>query len=137
MIPYIKKRWSKYFKQNVFPKETVTALIMFYKDLKVMVRLVDGVTDFIDILSGDILASFLFIIFSDDVLRTSIDLMKENGSPQKMVVLDSICYFWIVLVWLFTQFFLHWQDVTQDQFLWRVKLNLFQGSIRNRNYSRQ
>ena len=32
-----------------------------------------------DVLQGDILALYLFIIFQDYALRTSIDLMKENG----------------------------------------------------------
>ena len=43
----------------------------------------DGDTDFIDIvaevLKGDSLTPYLFIISLDYVLRTSIDLMKENG----------------------------------------------------------
>ena len=32
-----------------------------------------------DALQGDTLASYLFIICRDDVLRMPIDLMKENG----------------------------------------------------------
>ena len=40
-------------------------------------------TDFLDIVAGllqrDILDQYLFIICLDYVLRTSIDLMKENG----------------------------------------------------------
>ena len=51
--------------------------------MKVKVRRVDGVTDDSDIaarvLQGDTLAQDLFITCLDNVLRTSIDLMKENG----------------------------------------------------------
>ena len=48
-----------------------------------MIRSPNGDTDFFDIvtgvLQGDTLALYLFIIYLDDVLRTTIDLMKENG----------------------------------------------------------
>ena len=54
-----------------------------YKNTKVKVRLSDEETDFFDIVSDvlqeDTLALYLFIICLDYVLRTSIDLMKENG----------------------------------------------------------
>ena len=47
----------------------------------------DGVTDFSDIVSivlqEDNLTSYMFIICLDYVLRTSIDLIKENGSTLK------------------------------------------------------
>ena len=47
------------------------------------VHSLDGGTDYFDIvagvLQGDTLALYLFIICLDYVLRTSIDLMKENG----------------------------------------------------------
>ena len=46
----------------------------------------DRDTDFFDILpgvlQGDTLAPYLFIICLDNILRTSIDLMKENGFKQ-------------------------------------------------------
>ena len=62
-------------------KETVAAIIMLYKNTKV--RLPDGDTDYLDIitgvLQGDTLAPSLFIIYLDYVLRTCIQLMKENG----------------------------------------------------------
>ena len=62
------------------PKETVAAIIMFYRNTKVNVRSPDGDTDYSDIvLQGDILAPYLFIISLDYVLRTSIDKIKENG----------------------------------------------------------
>ena len=56
---------------------------MLYRNTKVKVRSPDGDTDYFDIvagvLQGDTSAPYLFIIFIDDVLRTSIDRMKENG----------------------------------------------------------
>ena len=57
--------------------------MMLCRNTKVKVRSSDGETNYFDIvaglLQGDILASYLFIICLDDVLRTSIDKMKENG----------------------------------------------------------
>ena len=51
-------------------------------------------TDFFDmvagVLQGDTLAPFLFIICLDYVLRTSIDLIKENGFKLKMQEADDI-----------------------------------------------
>ena len=51
--------------------------------MKVKVCSPDGDTDYFDIvagvLQGDTLALYLFIICLDYVLRTSIDLIKENG----------------------------------------------------------
>ena len=50
--------------------------------MKVKVRSPDGDTDFFDfvavVLQGDTLTPYLLIICLDYVLRTSIDLMKEN-----------------------------------------------------------
>ena len=68
---------------NNLPKETVAAIMMLYKNTKVKVHSLDGDTDYFDIvagvLQGDTLAPYLFIICLDYVLRTSIDLMKENS----------------------------------------------------------
>ena len=65
------------------PKETIAAIMMLYKNPKVKVCSPDGDTDYFDIvagvLQGDTLAPYLFIICLDYVLRTSIDLMKENS----------------------------------------------------------
>ena len=65
------------------PKETVTAIMMVYRNAKVKVRYPDGDTDYFDIiagvLQGDTLAPYLFIICLDYVLRTSVDKIKENG----------------------------------------------------------
>ena len=56
--------------------------MMLYKNTKVKVRSSDGDTDFFDmvagVLQGDTLAPYLFIICLDYVLRTSIDLLKQN-----------------------------------------------------------
>ena len=64
-----------------FPKETVTAIMILYKNTKVKVHSLDRDTDYTivaGVLQGDTLALCLFIICLDYVLRTSIDLMKEN-----------------------------------------------------------
>ena len=62
------------------PKETVTAIMMLYKNMKVKICSPDRDTDFFaDVLLGYTIAPYLFIICLDYVLWTSIDLMKENG----------------------------------------------------------
>ena len=57
--------------------------MILYKNTKVKVRSPDGDTDcFVivaSVLQGDTLAPYLFITCLDYVLRTSIDIMKENG----------------------------------------------------------
>ena len=64
------------------PKETVAAIMILYRNTKVKVRF-DGDTDYLDIvadvLQGNTLAPYLFIIYLDYVLRTTIDKIKENG----------------------------------------------------------
>ena len=64
------------------PKETVAAMTILYRNTKVKVRSPDGDTEYFDIvagvLQGDTLAPYLFIICLDDVLRTSIDKIREN-----------------------------------------------------------
>ena len=56
---------------------------MRYKNTKLNVRTPDGDTDYFDIIIGvlqeDTLAPYLFIIYLDYVLRTSIDKIKENS----------------------------------------------------------
>ena len=65
------------------PKETVEAKIILYRNTKVKIRSPDGDTEYFDIVAGvlqrDTLAPYLFIICLDDVLRTSIDKIRENG----------------------------------------------------------
>ena len=64
------------------PKETVAAITILYRNIKVKVRSPDGDTEYFDIVAGvlqrDTLTPYLFIIL-DYVLRTSIDKIKENG----------------------------------------------------------
>ena len=65
------------------PKEIVTAIMMLYGNMKIKVRSPDGDTNIFDIvarvLQGDIFAPYLFLIYLDYVLRTSIDLIEENS----------------------------------------------------------
>ena len=65
------------------PKETVEAIMMLYKNMKVKVHSLEEDTDYFNIvagvLQGDSFALYLFIICLDYVLRTSIDIMKDNG----------------------------------------------------------
>ena len=65
------------------PKETVAAITILYRNTKVKVRSPDGDTEYFNIvagvLQGDTLAPYLFIICLDNVLRTSIDKIRENG----------------------------------------------------------
>ena len=57
--------------------------MMLCKNTKVKVCSLDGDTDYFDIVAGVLqgytFATYLFIIWLDYVLQTSIDLMKENG----------------------------------------------------------
>ena len=70
-------------------KETVTTIMMLYKNKKPMVRSLDGDKDFFDfvagVLQGDTLALYFFILCQYYVLQTSIDLTKENGFTLKKV----------------------------------------------------
>ena len=63
-------------------KEPVTTIMMINSKTKVKVCLPDGDTDFFDIvagvLQGDTLSPYLFLICINYVLRTLIDLIKEN-----------------------------------------------------------
>ena len=68
---------------NGLLKETIAAITILYRNIKVKVRSPDGDTEYFDIvagvLQGDMLAPYLFIICLDYVLRTSIDKIRENG----------------------------------------------------------
>ena len=72
---------------NGLPKETVTAKMMLYKNTKVKLHSLDGDTYFFNIIAcvllRDILIAYMFRICRDYVLRTSINLMKENGFTLK------------------------------------------------------
>ena len=69
-------------------KETVTAIMMIYRNIKVKVCSPDRDTDYFDIvagvLQGDTLAPYLFIICLDHVLRMSIDKMKKKKNGFKL-----------------------------------------------------
>ena len=61
-------------------KETVPAIIMQYKNTKVKVRSTHRDINIVaGVLQGDTLSLYLFIIYLECVLRTSIDLRKENS----------------------------------------------------------
>ena len=60
-------------------KETVVAITILYRNTKVKVRLPNGDTEYFDIVAGDTLDPYVFIICLDYVLRTSIDKIRENG----------------------------------------------------------
>ena len=70
-----------------FPKETLTTIMMLYKNTKVMVRSPDRDTDFFDIvarvLQEDTLAPYLFIFSLNYALQTSMDLITDNGFTLK------------------------------------------------------
>ena len=61
--------------------------MILYENMKAIVSSLDKDTDFFDIvtriLQGDILAPYLFKIYQNDVLRTSVYLIKENGFTLK------------------------------------------------------
>ena len=65
------------------PKETIVAIMMLYKNMKVKVHSPERDTDYLDIiaglLQGDTLAPYLFMICLDYELRMFIDIMKDNG----------------------------------------------------------
>ena len=62
--------------------------MMFYKNKKAIVRSPDGHIDFFDnstgVLLGDILAIYMFILYRDYLLWTSIDQIKENSFTLKV-----------------------------------------------------
>ena len=66
---------------------------MLNKNTKVKVLSPNGDTNFLDIvadvLQNDTLAPYLFIICQDYILRTLIDLMKENGFTLKRKEADD------------------------------------------------
>ena len=70
---------------NGLPKETVTVIMMYYRNTKIKVHSLNGDMDFFNIVAGVTLATYLFIICQDYVLQTLIDLMKENGFTVKQV----------------------------------------------------
>ena len=61
--------------------------MMLYKNMRVKVHSSDGHTDYFNIvagvLQGDSLALYLFIICLDNMLRTSVDIMKDSSWQRK------------------------------------------------------
>ena len=55
-----------------------------------MVRSPDGETGFFDIVAKFLQRDSLFILYQDYLIRTSIDLMKENGFKLKNAEADDI-----------------------------------------------
>ena len=76
------------------PPKTFNTIMMFYKDMKAMVCLPDGDTDFFDIVArivqGYTLVSYIFIICPDYVLCISIDLIKKSVSHWERQEADDI-----------------------------------------------
>ena len=70
------------------PIGNIKVIMMHYRNPKVKGRSPNDNTDFFDIVHGillrDPLAPYLFIICQDNVLRTLIDLIKENGFTLKI-----------------------------------------------------
>ena len=75
-------------------KETVNAIMMFYKNTKVMVCSSDGDTDFFDIvtriLKRDALAPYLSMICLDYIQWTSISVAKEKCFTLRKQEADDI-----------------------------------------------
>ena len=61
---------------DVLPPKTLAAIMILYKNTKVNVRSPEGDTDYFDIVASELQGDTLDPYY---VLRTSIDLMKENG----------------------------------------------------------
>ena len=78
---YKEERWTKFRRQSL--RRNRRSQNNAIKNTKVKVRSLDRGTDYFDIvrglLQGNTSAPYLVIICLDYVLRTSIDLMKENG----------------------------------------------------------
>ena len=70
LIPYAEDRANS--TSIYFPKETVTVIMLLYKNTKAMVCSPDGNTDFFDIVTGvlqeDTIALYMFIICLDYIL---------------------------------------------------------------------
>ena len=73
--------------------------MMLYKNMKAMVCSSDSDTDFFDsvtaVLQGDILVPYLFMIYLDYILQTSIDQIKENsltlGKARRQYPAETFC----------------------------------------------
>ena len=77
-----------------FPKGIFTAIMMLYKNMKAVICPQNGDTDVLEIVPWFLkelaFASYLFILFLDYILRTPIDLIKENTFSMKRQKADDI-----------------------------------------------
>ena len=84
LTQYTGWKLGKYFSPPAYPFGIFAAIMKPYKNMKVKVHSTDGDIYYFDIVAGvlqwDTLSPYLFIIFFDNVLNTSIGLMKENSS---------------------------------------------------------
>ena len=75
-------------------KDSITTIMMLYKNTKAVVHSPDRDTGFFNIiaiiLQGDALALYLSILCLDYILQTSIYLIKENGFTLKKQEADDI-----------------------------------------------
>ena len=78
-----KGKMKQILQANCFPKETVASMMRIDKNTKVKVHSPDGDTDLFDMVTGDLqsdnVTPYLFRICQDNVLQTSVNLIKENG----------------------------------------------------------
>ena len=82
-----REKMEQIFLAYSFPKETLTAIMMLYSNTKVHVHALDGDIDTYEIVAGVLqegaFVPYQFIICLDYGLRTSIELIKENGFTLK------------------------------------------------------
>ena len=80
------------------PDEIISAIIIGYNNTKSIVRTDDGDNDFINIpgevLQGDTLAPFLFIICLDYVLKKALD--RNNDIGLTLIEKRSKIYPWMI-----------------------------------------
>ena len=71
-------------------EESIKDIMMLNKKTKIKVQSLDGKTDFFDIVAGgpkgDALAPYLFVIYLDYKLQTSINLMKNSFTLKKQTI---------------------------------------------------
>ena len=72
-----RENMEQIFREYGLPKEIMIAIMVLYKNTKVIVRSHDGILNVFDIVAGvllgDILAPYLLILSLDYVLRTSVE----------------------------------------------------------------
>ena len=81
MIPY-RGKMEQILPACCLPKETVRAVIMLDRNMKIKVRSPNGDTD-LNIVTGVLQGSYLFIICQNYLLQTLLHMIKENGFTLK------------------------------------------------------